>query len=131
MVAVTVNGGAGGALIDDVLAAVLAESADLRLPPRRLPPAEPVPVDAADYAGRYPRRPVPTRSSPPTAAASTSPRSRRAWRSSSARSRSTSRYVALGDDRFVGAERDEGVHAVIAFLRDGRYLYNGRAIPRL
>ncbi len=44
---------------------------------------------------------------------------------------SSARFVPLGEDRFVAAEPDGGVHAAIAFLKDGRYLYNGRAIPRI
>jgi len=43
----------------------------------------------------------------------------------------TVRVLALGDNRYVAAEPDGGVHPVIAFLEDGRYLYTGRAIKRV
>ena len=43
----------------------------------------------------------------------------------------TARYLALGGDRFVAAEPDEGVHPVLAFVHNGRYLYNTRAVPRV
>jgi hypothetical protein len=42
----------------------------------------------------------------------------------------TARYVHAGDNRFVGVEPDEGLHPLIAFLQDGRFLYNMRAVPR-
>jgi hypothetical protein len=43
----------------------------------------------------------------------------------------TARYVALGVVRFVAAEPDDGVHPVLVFVHDGRYLYNTRAVPRV
>ena len=42
----------------------------------------------------------------------------------------TVHHLPLGDDRFVAAEPDEGVHPQIAFLEDGRYLYATRPAPR-
>jgi hypothetical protein len=32
-----------------------------------------------------------------------------------------------GDNRYIAAEPDGGVHPMIAFLEDGLYLYTGRA----
>jgi hypothetical protein len=43
----------------------------------------------------------------------------------------TARYLALGQDRFVAAEPDEGAHPVIVFIHQGRYLHNSRALPRV
>ncbi|GIJ66681.1 serine hydrolase domain-containing protein [Virgisporangium ochraceum] len=129
VVAVTVNGGAGGALIDDVLAAVLAESADLRLPPRVRPPAEPVPVDPAAYVGRYssPAGTYEIVAADGGLDVTTIPKGMFVEIGEEPK---TARYVPLGDDRFVGAEPDEGVHPQLVFIDDGRYLYNSRAMPR-
>ena len=43
----------------------------------------------------------------------------------------TARYVHAGDNRFVGVEPDEGLHPLITFLQDGRFLYNERAVLRV
>jgi len=43
----------------------------------------------------------------------------------------TTRYVALGADRFIAAERDQGVFPVLMFVEDRRYLFTSRAHPRV
>jgi hypothetical protein len=43
----------------------------------------------------------------------------------------TAHYVALGGDRFAAAEPNDGVHPMLAFIRNGRYLYNTRVVPRV
>ena len=53
VVAINVNGGAAGRVIDDLLTPVLAELAGIRLPPRTEPPAEPVPFTPQTYVGSY------------------------------------------------------------------------------
>ena len=130
VVAITANGGGAGGLIDDVLTAVLAEVAGIRVPARPLPPAEAVPFTPGGCAGRY-SSPLVTyevvavdggldiTAIPKGFAAEVDPEPR------------TARYVPLGGNRFVGVEPDEGVHPQVAFLDNGRYLYNSRAVPRI
>jgi hypothetical protein len=129
VVALTVNGGAAGALFDDLVPPILAETAGIRVPPRAVPPAEP--VDAPAITGTFES---PVERYEVTAAddgglhVATTPIGVAAQFGDQPNS---ARFVALGDGRFVAAEPYGGVHAAIAFLRDGRYLYNGRAIPRV
>jgi CubicO group peptidase (beta-lactamase class C family) len=129
VVALTVNGGAAGALFDDVIPPILAETAGIRVPPRAVPPAEP--VDAPAITGTFES---PVERFEVTAAdggglhVTTTPRGVAVDFGDQP---SSARFVPLGEDRFVAAEPDGGVHAAIAFLKDGRYLYNGRAIPRI
>jgi len=130
VVAVNVNGGAAGALLDDVLTPVFAEVAGIRVPERTLPPAEPVPFTPDGLTGSF-SGPLVTYD---VAAAdggldiTTTPKGLAAEAGEQPK---TLRYVALGGDLFVAAETDEGVHPVVAFLENGRYLYNTRAVPRV
>lgn len=55
IVCVTVNGGHSGAFTHRVATELFAELDGITVPPRLGPPAEPVRVDAARYAGRYER----------------------------------------------------------------------------
>ena len=43
----------------------------------------------------------------------------------------TASYVHADDNRFVGVEPDEGLHPLIAFLQEERFLYNEGAVPRV
>ncbi|GAA1041888.1 hypothetical protein GCM10009557_66700 [Virgisporangium ochraceum] len=112
-----------------MLAAVLAVSADLRLPPWVLPPAEQVPGDPAAYVGRYssPAGTYEIVAADGGLDVTTIPKGMFVEIGEEPK---TARYVPLGDDRFVGAEPDEGVHPQLVFIDDGRYLYNSRAMPR-
>lgn len=130
VIAVNANGGGAYGLIDDMLTAVLAEAADVRVPPRAAPPAEPVPFTPDGYVGTF-AGPLTTyevaaadggldiTSTPKGIATELGLRPK------------TERFLALGDDRFVSAEPDEGAHTVIRFVGDGRYLHNTRAVPRV
>jgi hypothetical protein len=131
VVAVNTNGGAAGAFVDDVLTAVFGEVAGIRVPRRPLPPVEPVPFTPDGYPGSF-SGPLVTYE---VAAAAdgglnitTIPKGLAADVGEQPK---TARYVALGGDRFVAAEPDEGVHPVLAFIHNGRYLYNTRAVPRV
>jgi CubicO group peptidase (beta-lactamase class C family) len=127
--AVNANGGGAAALIDDVMTAVLKEVADIDVPRRERPPAEPVPFDANGYTGTF-AGPLTTyevaladggldvTTTPKGIATDLGIRPK------------TARYLALGQDRFVAAEPDEGAHPVIVFVDQGRYLHNSRALPR-
>jgi CubicO group peptidase (beta-lactamase class C family) len=130
VVAVNANGGAAGALLDDLLTEVFAEVAGVRVPQRTLPPAEPVPFTPDGYLGRF-SGPLVTYE---VAAAdggldiTTIPKG---FAADVGEQPKTAQYVALGGDRFVAAEPDDGVHPVLAFVHNGRYLYNTRAVPRV
>jgi CubicO group peptidase (beta-lactamase class C family) len=129
VVAITVNGGAAAALVDDVLEAVLAETAGVQIPPRLLPPATPVPFTPGPYTGSFesPLIRYEVAAADGGLDVTTIPMGFAAEVDAES---STARFVALGGDRFVAAELDEGIHPTITFLENGRYLYNGRAIPR-
>jgi CubicO group peptidase (beta-lactamase class C family) len=128
--AIATNGGDAPALIDEVLDAVLAATAGIKVPARPALPATPVP--AGPIAGRY---------SSPLAAYEVEPADGglavtylpQGMSRDFDEEPTTMRYVPLdaaSPDVYIGVERNEGVHPMIAFLHDGRYLYNARAVPR-
>ncbi|MEU4237401.1 serine hydrolase [Actinoplanes sp. NPDC026619] len=126
VIAINANGGSAAALVDDVLTLVLAETAGIRVPARVVPPAEPAPFTqrSGGYEGPVARYQVDTVDGGLEITAIP-----KGWAAEMGEKPTTARYVALGDDRFVAAEPDEGVYPWVAFLAEGRYLYNGRAIP--
>jgi CubicO group peptidase (beta-lactamase class C family) len=130
VVAITVNGGAAGAFIDDVLAAVLAETAGVRVPARPLPPTEPLPFTPDGYAGTFegPLGRFEVAAADGGLDITVIPMGLPAEVGEKPK---TSRYVALGDDRFIAAEPEAGLHPVLVFVEGGRYLYTGRAVPRV
>ena len=129
VVAITTNGGDGLAMIDEVLAAVLQATAGVTVPPRPTPPAIPVPADP--LTGRF---------SSPMAAYEVRPANGalevtvvpQGIAKEVDNEPTTMRYVPLTPSRdiLIGTEKDEGVHPLIRFLQDGRYLYTTRVIPR-
>jgi CubicO group peptidase (beta-lactamase class C family) len=129
VVAIATNGGDGTALIDEVLDAVLAATAGIAVPPRPVPPADP--VAAEPRSGRYvsPETAYEVRPADGGLEVTYLPQG---LSSEIEEEPATMRYVPLdaSGDVLIGLEKDEGVHPLIAFLQDGRYLYNGRAIPR-
>jgi CubicO group peptidase (beta-lactamase class C family) len=129
VVAVNVNGGGGGSLVDDVLTAVLAEVAGLRVPPRPLPPAEPASFSPDSYVGTFtgPMDTIEVTAAEGGLTVTTTPEGVAVEIGEKPK---TALYVSLGDDRFIAAEPDQGAHPIIAFVDDGRYLYNSRAMPR-
>lgn len=128
VVAVTANGGAAGAFIDGVVARVLEATAGIRVPARPLPPAEPVPFTPDGYVGTF-AGPVDTYRVAPADGGLDITITPKGFFADLEQPKTT-RYVALGDDRFIAAEPDGGVYPVLAYLADRRYLYNSRAIPR-
>ncbi|MCU7722552.1 beta-lactamase family protein [Actinoplanes sp. KI2] len=130
VVAVNTNGGAAGALFDDLLTAVLAEVAGLRVPPRPLPPAEPVPFRPDGFAGRFdgPLEAYEVAADDAGLDVTTIPKQ---LLTDAGERPATTRYVALGGDRFIATEPADGVHPMLAFIDNGRYLYNSRLLPRV
>ncbi|MET8149650.1 serine hydrolase domain-containing protein [Actinoplanes sp. NPDC049668] len=129
VLAVHANGGRVAAFIDEVLAQILSAAAGIRLPSPVMPPAAPVPFRPETFAGTYV---APNVTYEVTADAdgleiTDTPHGLSAQFGEAG---TTARYVHAGDDRFVGVEPADGVHPLIAFLRDGRFLYNMRAVPR-
>lgn len=129
VVAVNLNGGAGGALLDEVLTAVFAEVAGIRVPERTQPPAASVSFDADVYCGRF-QGPLVAYDVAAGDGGLNITAIPRGLAAELGEEPSTFHYRALGDDRFVATETDDGVYPQIAFLQNGRYLYNGRALPR-
>ncbi|GIF75611.1 serine hydrolase domain-containing protein [Asanoa siamensis] len=126
VVAITTNGGDAPAMIDEVLDAVLAATAGITVPARPTPPASPAP--ATPLTGRFasPAAVFEVRPADDGLEVTYTP----VGDVKDDESR-TMRYVPLdAGPVLVGVERDEGVHPLITFLQDGRYLYNTRAIPR-
>ncbi|GAB1688703.1 serine hydrolase domain-containing protein [Krasilnikovia sp. M28-CT-15] len=130
VVAVTVNGDAAGAFLDDVLTAVFAEVAGIRVPQRPRPPAEPVPFVPDGYAGSF-SGPLVTYEVAVAGGGLDITLIPKGFAAEQGEKPTTVRYVPLGGDRFVSAEPVDGVHPVLAFLDNGRYLYNTRAVPRV
>ncbi|GAA0579645.1 serine hydrolase domain-containing protein [Paractinoplanes ferrugineus] len=130
IIATSANGGESGAFHDAVLAPVLAETAGLTVPARLLPPAEPVPFEPDRCVGAFesPLVRFDVRAVDGGLEVTATPRGVAAAVDDEP---VTLRYVALGGDRFVAAEAQDGVHPVAAFLHDGRYLFHGRAVPRV
>jgi CubicO group peptidase (beta-lactamase class C family) len=129
VVAITANGGDAGPLIDEVLDTVLAETAGIRVPARVMPPdkpAEPSPAHVGTFEGPIERCEV--KIAEGGLDITVIPKG---FAVEAGEQPKTVRVLALGDNRYVAAEPDEGVHPVIAFLEDGRYLYTGRAIKRV
>ncbi|GIF20431.1 CubicO group peptidase (beta-lactamase class C family) [Actinoplanes tereljensis] len=131
VVAINANGGDATPLIDEVLAAVLADTAGIRLPDRLRPPAEPVPFDPAPYVGSFegPLARYDVAAADGGLDITWIPKGLAAEAGEKPK---TVRNLAVGGDRFVAVETDEGVHPTAMFLEGGRYLYGGgRAIPRV
>ena len=130
VLAIHANGGRMSAFIDEVLAEVLSSAAGIRLPSRVLPPDAPVPFRPETYAGSYSalRRTYEVKADADGLEITTLPYGLAAPFGEGG---PTARYVHVGDGRFVGVEPANGPHPLIAFLRDGRFLYNLRVVPRV
>jgi hypothetical protein len=130
VLAIHANGGHASAFIDEVLAKILTSAAGIRLPPRVLPPDTPVPFRPETYAGSYCALQVTYEVKADTDGLEITeiPHGLAARFGEGGTS---ARYVHAGDSRFVGVEPNEGLHPLIAFLQDGRFLYNERAVPRV
>jgi CubicO group peptidase (beta-lactamase class C family) len=128
--AININGGAAAALLDDLLTAVLAEVAGIRVPRRPLPPTDPVPFSPDGYAGSF-AGPLDTYEIAVTDHGLDITTIPKGFAVDLGERPKTAHYVALGSDRFVAAEPDDGVHPVLAFIHDRQYLYNSRAMPRV
>ncbi|MFC7547737.1 serine hydrolase domain-containing protein [Plantactinospora sp. GCM10030261] len=129
VVAISVNGGDAGPLIDETLAAVLAETAGIRVPARVRPPDTPAEA-SPDHAGIF-EGPIERYEVKLATGGLDITVIPKGFAAEMGDERKTVRVLALGDNRYVAAEPDQGVHPVIAFLENGRYLYTGRAVKRV
>jgi hypothetical protein len=130
VLAIHANGGHAPAFHDEVLAQVLSAAAGIRLPARVLPPETPVPFRPETYAGTYfvPMATYEVKADADGLEVTDTPHGPAAEFGEGGR---TARYVHAGADFFVGVEPDQGLHPLIGFLQDGRFLYTLRAVPRL
>jgi hypothetical protein len=130
VLAIHANGGSASAFIDEVLAEILSSAAGIRLPPRVLPPDTPVSFRPETYAGSYcsPQVTYEVKADADGLEITDIPHGLAEQLGESV---TTARYVHAGDNLFVGVEPDEGLHPLIAFLHDGHFLYNERAVPRV
>jgi CubicO group peptidase (beta-lactamase class C family) len=135
VVAITTNGGDARAMIDELSSAVLGAAAGVRVPPHPTPPASPIP--ARPLAGSYSSRMGTYEVRPADGGLEITAIPQGVLKEVGQES-TTMRYVPLraarsegaSPDVFIGLEKEEGVHPLLTFLHDGRYLYNTRAIPR-
>lgn len=127
VLAVHTNGGHAAAFHDEVLAQVLSAAAGIRLPARVLPPETPVPFRPETYAGTYAGT-CEVKASADGLEITDTPHGLAAEFGEGGR---TARYVHAGAGFFVGVEPDQGLHPLVGFLQDGRFLYTLRAVPRL
>lgn len=109
---------------------ILSSAAGIRLPSWVLPPGTPVPFRPETYAGRYsaPQVTYEVKADADGLEITDIPHGLAAEFGEGG---TTARYVHAGDGRFVGVKPDEGPQPLIAFLQDGRFLYNMRAVPRV
>jgi hypothetical protein len=108
---------------------VLAETAGIRVPARVMPPdtpAEPSQVHTGTFEGPIARYEVTIAGGGLDIAVIP-----KGFAVEAGEEPKTVRVLALGDNRYVAAEPDGGVHPVISFLEGGRYLSTGRAIKRV
>lgn len=130
VIAVNANGGAPLGLIEDLLAPVVEEATGLVVPALPLPPAAPTAVALDGYLGRYEGSLLGYEVStaedglditliPGELVASMGT------------ARTTDRYVHLSGETFVAVEPRAGLHPTVTFVEGGRYLHNGRAMPRV
>jgi CubicO group peptidase (beta-lactamase class C family) len=131
VVAMSVTGPGGAGLVADVLLPVLREATGVPAPDLATPPAEPPPLgDPAAYLGRYagPLRGYEVAAAPDGLDVTLIPSELAAgW----GMRRRTDRYVRLSGETFIAAEPEDGYHEMVTFIHNGRYLHNGRAVPRV
>jgi CubicO group peptidase (beta-lactamase class C family) len=131
VVAMTANSSESAAFFADVLDPVVHELTGLTVPPRPVPPAAGVTAPGpTEYAGRY-RYPLCAYDVTATGDGLEVTATPLGVAAEFGDSPSTERYVALAGDTFIAAEPTNGLHATITFLDGGRYLYGGRAAPRV
>jgi hypothetical protein len=131
VIALSLNGVPAAAFADDVLAPVLAEVADIRLPRPPVPPAEPVPFRPDPYVGTF-AGPLSAFEVSATDGGLDVTRVPQGLAAAAGEQPDTTRYVALGDDSFIAAEPQDGTHPTVYYLRGGRYLVSGlRVLPRV
>ncbi len=129
VLAVHANGGHAAAFIDEVMGRILASAAGMSLPARPLPPEHPTPFRAELLSGRYsaPLASYDVKAGGDGLEITDTPLGLAAQFGETG---TTARYVHAGEHRFIRASPVDGIHPVIAFPQDGRYLYNLRAVPR-
>jgi CubicO group peptidase (beta-lactamase class C family) len=124
---VSTNGGDAGAFVDEVMARILSETSGIRLPGRIQPPETPIPFEPVNGRFQAPLGIFDVQADADGLELTTIPKGL----ATEFEEPKAARYVHAGDNRFVGLEREEGLHPLIAFLRDGQYLYYTRAAPSI
>ncbi|WP_412538422.1 serine hydrolase domain-containing protein [Longispora sp. K20-0274] len=127
------NGGDAPALYHELIVPLIEELTGITVPAAPVPPAEPVPVDAAPYVGSYVDTLVTYRVSPAGSGLTVTEEPGQFAREAGA-STSSAVYAHLDGDRFIRSEPVQGTYPVLTFVRaDGgpaTHLHNTRAIPR-
>lgn len=130
VIAINANGGSAGALFGDLLTAVLGEVAGIRVPPRPTPPAEPVPFTPDGYGGTF-SGPLVTYEVVAVDGGLDITVIPKGFAADLGEKPKTTRYVALGGERFIAAEPQDGVYPMFIFVGDQHYLFDTRATPRV
>ncbi|WP_283132742.1 serine hydrolase domain-containing protein [Rhizohabitans arisaemae] len=127
------NGGDPGPIVRGLLHPVIEELAGVRAPVPAVPPAEPLPVDAARYTGRYLSDVVSwevAEDGPASLRLTATPLGATAEYGGGPQG---FRLLRLRGDTFAFAEPRGGEHSVVAFVGGDRigFLHTGRANPRV
>lgn len=129
VVAVTINGGLLAGLFDEVVVPIVSETTGVTVPARPTPPARPAAFDPAAYVGRYAgAEGVWEVAAEDVGLRITTELS--AQQIAFGEVGETERYVPLGAETFIGVDSHDGAYRTVTFVGGGRYLHNGRAIPR-
>jgi CubicO group peptidase (beta-lactamase class C family) len=130
VIAVNANGGDVFGLVAELISPVIEEVTGVAVPAPPVPPDTPaeVPVDA--YAGRYtaPLLGYEVTAAPGGLDITIEPGELAAGMGMARR---TDRYVHLYGETFIAVEAEESRHPTVTFVDGGRYLHNGRAVPRV
>lgn len=124
--------GATPRFFDDLLDPIVYELTGRTVPPRPVPPSDPVPPAALDlrrYAGRY-RYPLYSFDVIATDAGLEVTATPDGVAAQGGDAATTERYVPLSGDTFVSERPENGRHLTITFVDGGKYLHDGRAAIR-
>jgi CubicO group peptidase (beta-lactamase class C family) len=130
VIVLSVNGGAVSGLVDELVVPLVTELTGVAVPPPLEPPAVPVPVAMDGYAGRY-AAPLAVYDVTVVDGALDITATPQGLAAQFGMTRRTDRYVPLAGETFIATEPEDGRYARVCFVDGGRYLHNGRAVPRV